>query len=92
VQFQPGEQAEEIMARFRGYVREAGRELSAIGIEGRISVGQTPPERWGELAAAWRALGATHLSVNTMNAGFTTAQQHIDAVRRFHDAVAPVAV
>jgi probable F420-dependent oxidoreductase len=91
-QFQPGDEARTILERLRGYIREAGREVSAVGIEGRLSAGQVPQERWGEAARAWRDLGATHLSFNTMGAGFTTPQQHIDAVRRFHDTVAAVAV
>lgn len=91
-QFQPGDEARAILARLHGYLREAGRPLTAVGIEGRLSASQLPQERWGEAARAWRELGATHLSFNTMGAGFTSPQQHIDAVRRFHDAVAAVAV
>lgn len=91
-QFQPGDEARAIMDRLHGYIREAGRPLSAVGIEGRVSASQLPPERWSDTARAWRELGATHLSFNTMGAGFTSPQQHIDAVRRFHDTVAAVAV
>jgi probable F420-dependent oxidoreductase len=91
-QFQPGDEARAILERLRGYIRAAGRPIEAVGIEGRVSVGQVPEERWAQVAGAWRDLGATHLSVNTMNAGFTSPQQHIDAVRRFLEATAPVAV
>jgi hypothetical protein len=31
----------------------------------------------------WRELGATHLGVNTMGAGFTSVAEHLDAVRAF---------
>ncbi|HZQ36763.1 MAG TPA: LLM class F420-dependent oxidoreductase [Dehalococcoidia bacterium] len=91
-QFQPGEEARAILDRLHGYIREAGRSIAAVGIEGRLSASQLPQERWSEAARAWRELGATHLSFNTMGAGFTSPQQHIDAVRRFHDTVAAVAV
>ena len=40
------------------------------------------PEEWLGDAAAWRSLGATHLSVNTMGAGFSV-QEHLDAVNLF---------
>jgi hypothetical protein len=32
---------------------------------------------------AWQAAGATHLSFNTMGCGFTTPDEHLDALRRF---------
>jgi hypothetical protein len=71
----------------RGYAREAGRDPASIGIETRISVGDGGPEAWSAQAKAWQDLGATHLSVNTMNAGFTSPQQHIDAIGRFKEVV-----
>jgi hypothetical protein len=37
--------------------------------------------------AAWKALGATHVSLNTMKAGFA-GRAHIDALHRFHEATA----
>jgi hypothetical protein len=36
---------------------------------------------------AWQDLGATHLAMNTMNAGLDSPDQHIDAIRRFQEAV-----
>ena len=36
---------------------------------------------------AWRALGATHIAVDTMRAGFTSPQAHIDAIRSFRDVL-----
>ncbi len=91
-QFQPGDEARAVLERLHGYIREASRPIDAVGIEGRLSASQLPQERWSEAARAWRELGATHLSFNTMGAGFSSPQQHIDAVRRFHDTVAAVAV
>jgi hypothetical protein len=34
---------------------------------------------------SWRALGATHIAVDTMRAGFTSPQAHIDAIRSFSE-------
>jgi len=31
-------------------------------------------------AALWREAGSTHLSINTMNAGFTSLDQHLAAL------------
>lgn len=86
-QFSPSEEARATVERLRGYIRAAGRDPAAVGIEGRMSVTRGAPEEWVERAEAWRALGATHLSVNTMGGGFTSPQQHIDAVRRFKEAM-----
>lgn len=41
-------------------------------------------------AEAWRDLGASHLSVNTMRAGFRTPVEHISAIETFKETVASV--
>ena len=84
---QPPEKAAEMIQRMRGYAREAGRDPDSIGIEGRMHVAQGTPDDWSRQAAAWKELGATHLGVNTMRAGLTSPQDHIDAIRRFKEAV-----
>src|SRR5438093_6646959 len=71
-QFQPSEESRAILERVRGYIRDAGRDPAAVGIEGRIGVTQGGPDEWVERVRAWRDLGATHLSVNTMGGGFTS--------------------
>jgi hypothetical protein len=37
--------------------------------------------------AAWRDAGATHLSINTMGAGFSTVEEHIAALASASQAV-----
>jgi probable F420-dependent oxidoreductase len=99
-QFQPDSQGQEMIARMRGFAEEAGRDPMAIGIEGRVNIGRpyegqgrvnnasSKPSDWNKLAAAWQEVGATHLSVNTMRAGLKGPDQHIEAIRRFKEAVA----
>jgi probable F420-dependent oxidoreductase len=84
-QFRPGPQATETVERLRGYLREAGRRPETFGIEGRVSLFNTPEDAWGAALDGWRDLGATHVSVNTMNAGLASPQAHIDAIGRFMD-------
>ncbi len=72
--------------RLRRYAAEAGREPAHVGIEGRAYV-QDGPDRWGADAEAWAALGASHLSLATMDAGLATPDAHIEAFRRYRDAV-----
>ncbi len=85
-QFQPGPQAAETIERLRAYIREAGRNVEDVGIEGRISMFNTPEDQWPVALQGWRDLGATHVSFNTMNAVLASPQAHIDAIRRFHEA------
>ncbi|HWE60946.1 MAG TPA: LLM class F420-dependent oxidoreductase [Chloroflexota bacterium] len=88
----PQQSPEEVRPRLeqvRAHARAAGRDPAAIGIEGRLSLSSVPPDRWLPTVQAWQALGATHLDFNTMNAGLPSPQAHIDAIRRFYEAVAP---
>ena len=57
----------------------AGRDASDIGMECMV---RWTPER-GELLdhiARWRAAGATHVSINTMGAGFVGVGEHLEAL------------
>jgi hypothetical protein len=45
-QFQPGDEASHTLDRVRAYVKEAGRPLSAVGIEGRFTHGIGGPAEW----------------------------------------------
>ncbi len=72
----------------RGYARENGRDPSTIGIDGRISYGQGSAEEWRNDLEAWKTLGATHVSFNTMKAGLNSPSAHIEALRRFSKVTA----
>jgi probable F420-dependent oxidoreductase len=84
-QFRPDAQGSEQLERFRGWVREAGRKQEDVGIEGRVSLFNTPEDQWSAALDGWRDLGATHLSVNTMNAKLASPRDHIDAITSFMD-------
>jgi alkanesulfonate monooxygenase SsuD/methylene tetrahydromethanopterin reductase-like flavin-dependent oxidoreductase (luciferase family) len=86
-QFQPDGEGQEKIGEMRELARAAGRDPGAIGIEGRVSIGEGDADAWNRLAASWDEVGATHLSVNTMRAGLKGPQQHIDAIERFKQAV-----
>jgi probable F420-dependent oxidoreductase len=88
-QMAPDERAATMVERLRSYTREAGRAESAVGIEARLSIGQVGEDQWAGYAGAWRALGATHLGVNTMNAGLTSPADHIDMLRRVIESLGP---
>ena len=86
-QFQPDSEGQARIAQMREYAKAAGRDPLSIGIEGRVSISGGEPDDWSKAAAAWDEAGATHLSVNTMRAGLKGPDQHIDAIRRFKEAV-----
>jgi len=78
-QMQPGPELDEAIATVGQAAAEAGRDPDAIGMEGRIRW-KGDPDAFGQLAEGWRAAGATHLSVNTMDAGLATIDDHLAAL------------
>ncbi len=78
----PDAKMEEQLERFRGFVAEAGRDPAGIGIEARAGM-RDGVEAAIEQAHRWEALGATHLALNTMRAGYETVDQHIEAITTF---------
>ena len=83
----PDDAARGMVERLRGYARAAGRAPEAVGVEAFLSLRAMPEERWAAHAAAWRAIGATHLGVSTIGAGLASPQAHIDALRRAKEAL-----
>lgn len=78
-QLQPGPELNSAIEVIAGAAIDAGRNPEDVGMEGRVS--------WrGDLATTiaaveeWRGAGASHLSINTMGAGFATAQEHLHAL------------
>lgn len=83
----PDDEARAVMERLRGYLREAGRQDAPFGIEPRLSVNDTPESEWASFVEGWRELGATHMGINTMNAGLKSPQEHIETLRRVKAAL-----
>ncbi len=86
-QGQPDEQMRATIERLRGYIREAGRNPDTVGIEARMNAREGDLDDWVKQTVGWRELGATHISINTMGAGFKSINDHIDAIRRYIEAV-----
>jgi hypothetical protein len=81
------EPPEDLIARMHDYARDAGRDPTDIGIEGRSSIAGQMPEDWVAVHDRWKSIGATHLSVNTMRADLNGPDAQIDAIRRYKEAV-----
>ncbi len=71
------------LEKLAGYLAENGRNLSDLGIEARLHYKTGDLDKLNNMLTAWQAAGASHISLNTMDAGLTTADQHISAIKRF---------
>ncbi|HIA76531.1 MAG TPA: LLM class F420-dependent oxidoreductase [Dehalococcoidia bacterium] len=68
--------------RLNQYLESNNRSMEDIGIEGRISLNMTNTEIQKSFFA-WGQLGATHVSVNTMNLGLQFPQEHLESLSNF---------
>ena len=85
----PDDTARAAIEKMRTYARQQSRDPATIGIEGWVSVARSSPDAWVKGVAAWKELGATHISVNTMGAGLSTPDDHMDTIRLFREAIGP---
>jgi probable F420-dependent oxidoreductase len=84
---QPDEQMKQAFERLHRYLQEAGRAPSALGIQAQVNANEGNPDEWLQQTKQWQALGATHMCLNTMGAGFASLQQHLDAIHRYKELV-----
>ena len=80
------EQGRERMTAFRNFVAEAGRSQDDVGVDARVAVSRGGIDGALRESEAWQGMGATHISFNTLRAGLGSADEHIDALRRFKEA------
>lgn len=85
--FPPDDEGKALIEKMRAQVGEAGRDINDIGIESWVTIADRTPDEWVKIATTWKELGATHISVNTMKAGLSSPDEHIDAIKRFKEAV-----
>ena len=83
----PDERGREAIKRMRDYAREAGRDPADIGIEARINTVRGTPEDWVRRIAAWEEVGATHLTLNNIQAGLNSLDEHLQVLRRLKEEV-----
>ena len=85
--FGPDEAGYALQQKVHNYMAESGRDPSELGLDGRLKTSGASPEDWVEEVAGWRNMGASHLSIENRRAGLKTADDHIEMMRRFKDAV-----
>jgi probable F420-dependent oxidoreductase len=81
-QVQPGPDLDRATGIVRAAAEAAGRDPDGIGMEGRVTWKPEDEDGFARQVERWRAAGATHLSVNTMNTGQRTVDDHIAALAR----------
>jgi probable F420-dependent oxidoreductase len=77
----PVKTAAEQIALVRGLVAEAGRDPAAFGISGRVTLWDDTESVMARVRE-WEALGASHVSVNTMGTGLAP-EEHAERLADF---------
>ena len=100
--FEPDREGAAIVGRLHARARECGRDPRTIGLEATVNLLDRGPEQWRADAIAWRDLGATHLSANTMQEEWDEAagmwgkaggrrlervEAHLELLERYLEAV-----
>jgi len=86
-QVNPGERLDGARSIVEEAAREAGRNSSLLGMEGRIAQGSGDTDDLVKHAERWRDAGASHVAVNTMGSGLATVDAHLDALERAAEAL-----
>ena len=93
--YAPDQEALDIFARLRALTEAAGRDPAQVGIEVWVSMGSGSESDWRDEARFWKSAGVSHLCLTTTfnrrrhrRIAGTSLAEHIDALKRFHAAVA----
>ena len=89
-QVPPGPKLDEARAVVRRAAIDTGRDPDAVGMEGRITWDEDDVDKLVRQAGRWRDADATHLSVNTMGAGLGSVDDHLAALAKASEALAPL--
>ena len=76
---QPGPKLDEARAIIARSAEAAGRDPGTIGMEGRVDWRGDRDDVLARIEA-WRAAGASHVTLNTMGAGLATVDAHLGAL------------
>ena len=83
----PDDRMKGYIEQLQSYLAAAGRDRSQFGIDPWISIQGLSKDEWHRRVEAWRALGASHVAVDTMRAGFNSPKGHMDAIRSFREVL-----
>jgi probable F420-dependent oxidoreductase len=93
--YPPDQSALDVFAELRRLTEAAGRDPASVGIEAWTSCGHGTPADWRKEAAFWKQAGASHICLTTTfnrrhhhRIAGHTIQDHLAAMKQYHDAVA----
>ena len=84
----PGPALDAARAVVEQAARDAGRDPASLGMEGRVSWTDAGVDKVVDHIGRWRAAGASHVAVNTMNAGLGSVDGHLAALTAAAEALA----
>lgn len=88
----PLDQAPPMLDELWQQVEAAGRKREDVGIEARAEAGRMQsPGDYEAFIEGWQGLGATHMGISTMGAGYTSPAEHLAELQRFKEIVTPYA-
>ncbi|BBY38016.1 hypothetical protein MMAN_21500 [Mycobacterium mantenii] len=76
----PGPELDQAKSTVEAAAVEAGRNPDALGMHAQTSWAAGGLDAVAQDVVSWRDAGATHLSINTMNAGFSSVDEHLSAL------------
>jgi probable F420-dependent oxidoreductase len=82
----PGLQLDEALAEIERGAADAGRDPASIGMEARVAW-TGDDDAVAARISEWSGVGATHVSINTMGAGLTSVDQHLDVLARVAESL-----
>ena len=77
---QPGPKLDEARSMIAEAAIGAGRDPGALGMDGRARWSEAGIGAFVEAVGRWRDVGATHLTVNTMNASLGSIDRHLEVL------------
>jgi probable F420-dependent oxidoreductase len=86
-QVPPGPKLDEARTIIEAAARDAGRDPTVLGMEGRVSWSAEGAPKLVHQVERWSEAGATHVSLNTMGAGLGDVDGHLEALGVAADAL-----
>ncbi len=79
----PNDTAKAAIEQLKQYRSDAGKSWDDFGIQAQAQFAGGNQEKWASHAQKWRNLGATHMALASHNAGLTSVDEHLDALRQY---------
>jgi probable F420-dependent oxidoreductase len=86
-QVPPGPKLDAARGEVEQAAREAGRDPAGLGMEGRVTWGDSGVHKLAEHVGRWREARATHVAVNTMGSGLGSVDNHLTVLAQCAEAL-----